>query len=142
MSLTSTLICRIAFGRRYEGEGVERSKFHDLLNEQQALMATFFFTDYIPFLGWIDRLRGLISRLEKNFKDLDNLYQEVIDEHLDPNRKAEDEDIVDVLFHLKKQRSFSIDLTFDHIKAVLMVCALAYVSLLGFLLFNLLHDTT
>ncbi|KAK1553791.1 hypothetical protein Q3G72_003646 [Acer saccharum] len=37
MSLTSTIICRIGFGKRYEDEGVERSRFHALLNETQAM---------------------------------------------------------------------------------------------------------
>ncbi|KAK7390167.1 hypothetical protein VNO78_25466 [Psophocarpus tetragonolobus] len=121
MSLGSTIICRIAFGRRHENGGTERSKFHGLLNEVQALWATLFFSDYIPFLGWIDKLRGLHARLERTFKEMDKFYQEVIDEHLDPNRKTpEEEDITDVLLQLKKQRSFSVDLTNDHIKAVLM----------------------
>lgn len=126
MSLTSTIICRIAFGRSYEDEGTERSRFHGMLNECQAMWGTFFFSDYIPFLGWIDKLRGLHARLERIFKESDKLYQEVIDEHMDPNRKIpEYEDIVDVLLRLKKQGSLSIDLTNDHIKAVLMVCILS-----------------
>ncbi|KAH1256325.1 Cytochrome P450 83B1 [Glycine max] len=44
MSLTSTIICRIAFGRSYEDEGTERSRFHRMLNECQALMSTLFGT--------------------------------------------------------------------------------------------------
>ncbi|RDX68735.1 Cytochrome P450 83B1, partial [Mucuna pruriens] len=120
-SLTSTIICRIAYGRRYDDEGTERSKFHGMLNECQAIMVTFFISDYIPFLGWIDKLRGLHARLERIFKELDNFYQEVIDEHMDPNRKIpENEDITGVLLQLQKQRSFFVDLTNDHIKAVLM----------------------
>ncbi|KAL5073259.1 hypothetical protein RYX36_012243 [Vicia faba] len=121
-SLSSTIVCRIAFGRSYEDEGIERSKFHRMLHELEAMWTAFFFSDYIPFMGWIDKLSGLRARLERNFKELDEFYQEVIDEHLDPNRKHGDEDvIVDVLLQLKKERLFSIDLTFDHIKGVLMV---------------------
>ncbi|TKY63683.1 cytochrome P450 family 71 protein [Spatholobus suberectus] len=124
--LTSTIICRIAFGRRYEDEGTARSRFHGLLHECQAMMGTFFFSDYIPFFGWIDKLTGLHTRLQRNFKELDKFYQEVIDEHMDPNRKApENEDIIDVLLQLKKQRSVSVDLTNDHIKAVFMDMLLA-----------------
>ncbi|CAN1824335.1 Cytochrome P450 71B13 [Linum perenne] len=41
MSLTSTIICRIAFGKRLEGE--ENKRFHDLSNETQAL-----------FMGYVD----------------------------------------------------------------------------------------
>ena len=122
MSLTSTIICRIAFGRRYEDEGVERSRFHGMLNECEAMFTNFFVSDYIPFLGWIDKLTGMHARLQRIFKELDKFYQEVIEEHMDPNRRTpEGEDIIDVLLQLKKHRSFSIDLTYDHIKAVFMV---------------------
>ncbi|XP_020204968.1 cytochrome P450 83B1 [Cajanus cajan] len=121
MCLTSSIICRIAFGRRYEDEGTEKSRFHELFNECQAMMGIFFFSDFVPFLGWIDKLTGLHARLERNFKELDTFYQEVIDEHMDPNRKPpENEDLIDVLLQLKKQRSFSVDLENDHIKAVFM----------------------
>lgn len=122
ISLSSTIICRIAFRRSYEDNGIETSKFHDMLHEFQALLAECYFCDYIPFMGWIDKLRGLHGRLERNFKEFDELYQEIIDEHLDPNRQHDDdEDIVDVLLQLKKSRSFSFDLTFDHVKGVITV---------------------
>jgi hypothetical protein len=89
------------------------------------MLTAFFVSDYIPFMGWIDKLRGLHSRLDRIFKEFDEFYQEVIDEHLDPNRLQLDEEvIVDVLLQLKKQNLFPIDLTFDHIKGVLMVSLL------------------
>ncbi|CAI0382870.1 unnamed protein product [Linum tenue] len=69
MSLTSTIICRVAFGKR----------------------------------------------------ECDAFYQEIIDEHLDPDRaKPEQEDILDILLQLWKDRSFKVQLTFDNIKALLM----------------------
>ncbi|KEH29142.1 cytochrome P450 family 71 protein [Medicago truncatula] len=122
ISLSSTIICRIAFGRSYEDEGTERSRFHGMLHEFQALLAEIFVSDYIPFMSWIDKLRGLHGRLDRNFKEFDEFYQEIIDEHLDPNREqiTDEEVIVDILLQLKKKRSFSFDITFDHIKGVLM----------------------
>ena len=74
-------------------------------------------------MGWVDKLTGMIARLEKNFKELDSFYQEIIDVHLlDPNRpEPEQEDITNVLLRLQKNRQFGIDLTFDHIKPVFMV---------------------
>lgn len=121
ISLSSTIICRIAFGRSYENDGTEKSRFHEMLHEFQALLAEFFVCDYIPYMGWLDKLRGLHGRVDKNFKEFDEFYQEIIDEHLDPNREQikDEEDIVDVLLQLKKHHLSSIDLTFDHIKAVL-----------------------
>ncbi|MED6157486.1 hypothetical protein PIB30_023527 [Stylosanthes scabra] len=124
MSLTSTIICRVAFGRSYEDEGgVEKSKFHDLLNECQAMMGSFFVSDYIPFLWCIDRLNGMHKRLDRIFKELDEFCQQVLDEHMDPNRNTTTsprEDIVDVLLQSKKQQAFPFDLTYDCIKAVIM----------------------
>jgi len=108
---------------RYEDEDVERSRFHSLLNETQAMFTASFFSDYFPFIGgWIDKLSGLSSRLERLFKDMDEFYEEIINDHLDPGRpKSEHQDIVDVLLQLRKERCFSFDLTLDHIKAILMV---------------------
>ncbi|XP_021759822.1 cytochrome P450 83B1-like isoform X1 [Chenopodium quinoa] len=122
MSFASSNICRIAFGKRYgENEGSNRSRFHNLLNDAQAMFTAFFFTDYFPSIGWLDKLTGQSSRLEKTFKDLDVFYDEIINDHLDPNRPvSETEDIIDVLLHLRKERAFTFDLTLDHIKGVLM----------------------
>ncbi|PNX85171.1 cytochrome p450 83b1-like protein, partial [Trifolium pratense] len=66
---------------------------------------------------------GLVARVDNTFKALDEFFEEVLKEHLDPNnRKKEEEekDIVDVLLELKKKGRLSIDLTNDHIKAVIM----------------------
>ncbi|OMO75344.1 Cytochrome P450 [Corchorus olitorius] len=112
------------FGKRFEEQGTERSRFHGLLNESQALLASVCFSDYFPnSMGyWFDKFSGFLTRLEKNFQEFDNFYQEIIDEHLDPNRvKPEQEDIIDVLLQLWKDREFKVDLTLDHIKGVLMV---------------------
>ncbi|XP_059667622.1 cytochrome P450 71A1-like [Cornus florida] len=121
LSLTSAMICRIAFGKRYDDEDCQRSKFHGLLHEAQAVLASFFVSDYFPCLGWIDKLNGMSARVDKIFKEMDLFYQEIIDEHVHEERKkSEQEDILDVLLQLQKDHSFTIDLTFDHIKAVLM----------------------
>jgi len=123
ISLSSTIICRIAFGKSYEDDEIEKSRFHGLLHEFQALLTASFFSDYIPFMGWLDKLRGLHGCVDRNFKEFDQFYQEIIDEHLDPYRQqiTDEEDIIDVLLELKKKRSFSFDINFDHIKGILMV---------------------
>ncbi|KAJ0024127.1 hypothetical protein Pint_09095 [Pistacia integerrima] len=72
-------------------------------------------------MGWVDKLTGMVSRLQNNFKEFDKFYQELIEEHLDPKKpKNDQEDIIDVLLQVRKERGFKIDLTSDHIKAVLM----------------------
>ncbi|XP_059638211.1 5-OH-xanthotoxin synthase-like [Cornus florida] len=106
---------------RYDDEDCERSKFHGLLQEAQAVLASFFVSDYFPFLGWVDKLNGMSSRADKIFKEMDLFYQEITDERMqEESSKSEQEDILDVLLQLQKVHSFTIDLTLDHIKAVLM----------------------
>ncbi|XP_028785673.1 cytochrome P450 71A1-like [Neltuma alba] len=121
MRLTSSIICRAAFGKRYEDEGNKRSQFHGMLNEEQAMIAAFYFTDHLPFIGhWIDRLRGLLSRLEKNFTELDNFFQQIIDDHIHSKARKSDqeEDFIDVCLGLTKDTS-SFELSLTSIKALL-----------------------
>ncbi|XP_057440503.1 5-OH-xanthotoxin synthase-like [Lotus japonicus] len=122
LSTSISIIWRIGFGRKCDEEGAEKSRIHGLLNETEDIFTSFFISDHIPFMGWIDRLTGLRARVENAFKRMDMFSQEVLNEHLDPNRPKETEegDIVDVLLRLQKQGHLSIDLTHDHIKGVIM----------------------
>ncbi|XXG72385.1 hypothetical protein AAC387_Pa07g1493 [Persea americana] len=117
MTLASNIICRAAFGKYYTGEGSEMGDFNRVFGETQAMFVAFFVVDFIPWLGWIDKINGQHARLEKNFYELDDFYEKVIEEHLDPKRdKLEQEDFVDVLIHVQKD----LKLTRDNIKAILM----------------------
>ncbi|KAJ9559979.1 hypothetical protein OSB04_005139 [Centaurea solstitialis] len=125
MLLTSNIISRVAFGKRlyvYDGDQIEAKRFHQLLTDCQTLFVTFYYKDYFPLMGWFDKLNGNIARLEEKFNELDAIYQELIDEHLNRKRpnKTQD-DMVDILLKLKQDYSnSSMELTFDHVKAVLM----------------------
>ncbi|XP_042514085.1 cytochrome P450 71A9-like [Macadamia integrifolia] len=121
LSLVNNIICRIAFGQRHQ-EVCQRSRFQDILQEAQALLGGFYVEDYFPSLGWvIDILSGQHGKLEKNFKELDEFYEQIISDHLNPGRPESDhEDIVDVLLRIEKEQSGSIHFTKEHIKAVIM----------------------
>lgn len=82
VSLTDLIISRISFGKRHDDEGSEKSRFHELSNETEGMLGSFFFSDYFPFMGWIDKFRGTIARLQNNFKEFDAFYQKLMDEHL------------------------------------------------------------
>ncbi|XP_027083587.1 5-OH-xanthotoxin synthase-like [Coffea arabica] len=121
MSLTSTMICRIAFGKRFDEEGHERRRFDGLIREAQALLVAFFFSDYFPAVGWIDKFTGMLSRLESIFEKFDSFHQELIDEHLNPNRpKSMDGDLIDLMLQLRKDGTTSFEITMGNIKAMLM----------------------
>ncbi|KAK2452314.1 cytochrome P450 83B1 [Trifolium repens] len=134
MSFTNTLICKIALGKKYVfdyGEEVELgseergSRLQILLNEAQAMLTEFYFSDHFPLLGWVDRIKGTLWRLDKTFKELDLIYQRVIDDHMDnlarpKSKEQEVVDIIDILLQMMNDHSLSFELTIDHIKALLM----------------------
>ncbi|KAK1382098.1 5-OH-xanthotoxin synthase, partial [Heracleum sosnowskyi] len=115
-NLTTSVISRVAFGRRYDEEGLGKERFQRMLSDIDAMFIAFFVSDFFPKFGWIDRLSGLRARLDRTFKEMDMFYQEIIDEHLNPNRpESSTEDLIDVM--LKSQGSF---LTKDSIKGILL----------------------
>ncbi|XP_073057696.1 strychnine-11-hydroxylase-like isoform X1 [Primulina eburnea] len=117
--LTNSFICRAGFGKKYDDQ--EKRGFNDLFKENQAMLAEFFVGDYFPSLGWIDKLRGMNSRLEKVFRDLDKFCQELIEDHLDPKRpKSMDGDILDLLIGLKQGGATSVHLEWENIKGILI----------------------
>ncbi|KAK2971480.1 hypothetical protein RJ640_020886, partial [Escallonia rubra] len=120
-ALTLNSTCRVAFSKRFDDEGYESHRFHSLFREIQGLWATFFVSDYFPMVGWLDKFTGSCARLERQFKNMDLFYQDLIDEHLDPKRSnSTGEDFVDILLRLRKDGLSSFNLTLDHIKALLM----------------------
>ncbi|XP_006358771.1 cytochrome P450 83B1-like [Solanum tuberosum] len=124
--LSSSIIFKVAFGIRYDEESHESRRFYFLFEEAATMMTSFFVSDFFPSLNWIDKLTGLTNRLDKNFKELDEIYEELIKQHLNPNRpKSMEGDILDVLLQLKKEKSTPIDLTLEDIKAIVMNVLLA-----------------
>ncbi|CAI9115128.1 OLC1v1015964C1 [Oldenlandia corymbosa var. corymbosa] len=136
VSLNSRTICRIAFGKKGDEKDKEESKekpkrrsAHEILQEAEAFLGGFFVADYFPSLGWIDKLTGMLPRLDKNFKELDSFYQELIEEQLAKSERKEslsNDNVLQLLIQLKEDKSIStVDLTWDHIKAILTTIFLA-----------------
>lgn len=127
VALTAAIVFRIAFGKRFEGGDFRGDRFHELVSEVEAMLGSYSASEYfaVPFVGkLIDRISGRHGRLERVFNELDALFQEVIDEHLRPERiKAEEDDIIDVLLGISKQQhqSGSVAIAHENIKAILLV---------------------
>ncbi|CAK9139869.1 unnamed protein product [Ilex paraguariensis] len=106
----------------YAGRQIENGKFLDAIDEAKAMVHSFWFGDFIPYVGWIgDVFMGLHRRLEKCIGSFDAFVERVIADHLDPSRlRAEHEDIIDVMLRLLRDQNSSIRLTNDHIKPCLL----------------------
>ncbi|KZV15490.1 hypothetical protein F511_44298 [Dorcoceras hygrometricum] len=102
-------------------EELEERRFDKVFKECQELAGAFYFGDHFPLLGWIDKLNGMKSRIDNNFRILDYFYQGLIDEHLDPNRpESMRGDILDLLIKLKQDQAAAVPLKWENIKGILM----------------------
>nr|AXB38862.1 cytochrome P450 CYP71AZ5 [Pastinaca sativa] len=117
-NFTTSVISGVAFGKRYDEDMLGKQRFQRMLSELDAVSIAFFVSNFFPMFGWIDRLSGMRARLDRTFKEMDMFYQELIDEHLKPNRpESPTEDLIDVMLKTKDSSSFA--LTMDTMKAIL-----------------------
>ncbi|KAK9734005.1 hypothetical protein RND81_04G107700 [Saponaria officinalis] len=106
-SFTTNVVSRAAFGRKYAGqEGCGNIK--ELLNDLSKVVGAGNVGDFIPWLSWIDHVKGVfrsVNRVAKAFDSfLDRIVQEHIDRH-DLQSRDDDEadkvqDFVDVLLEI------------------------------------------
>ncbi|KNA16972.1 hypothetical protein SOVF_084470 [Spinacia oleracea] len=128
-SLTKDVICRAAFGRKYTGEE-GCANIRELLNDFSEALGAFCMQDFVPWLGWIDRLTGVDRKANKVANALDGFIEKIVQEHVerlnlqtDSTDEADKEeklqDFVDILLEI--QRENSSVLPRESIKAILMV---------------------
>ncbi|KAM3754000.1 hypothetical protein ACB098_03G135200 [Castanea mollissima] len=125
LALTASITFRIGSGKSFCGSGLDNERFQAVVHEVESLLGSYNASEFLPFVGWIiDTLSGRSKRLERIFHEMDTLFQQVIDLHLDPERtKPEHEDFVDVLLRIEREQAKSIDaarFTKHNIKAVLL----------------------
>ncbi|XP_050123603.1 cytochrome P450 71AP13 [Malus sylvestris] len=116
------VLCRIAFGRGFsEGGDYDRHGFQKMLEEYQELLGGFSIGDFFPSMEFIHSLTGMKSRLQETFRRFDELFDQMVTDHLNPNREKEKhKDLVDVLLDVQKSESAEIPLTMDNVKAIIL----------------------
>ncbi|KAM1186093.1 hypothetical protein FF1_015303 [Malus domestica] len=117
------VLCRVAFGRGFsEGGDYDRHGFQKMLEEYQELLGGFSIGDFFPSMEFIHSLTGMKSRLQETFRRFDELFDQMVTDHLNPNREKEKhKDLVDVLLDVQKSESAEIPLTMDNVKAIILV---------------------
>ncbi|KAJ0824126.1 putative cytochrome P450 [Helianthus annuus] len=114
--LTNNVICRVALGRTYEG-----TKVKNMLDKIKKLSGRSI-GSFIPSLVWVDRFRGLHREADELAKEIDEFYEDVIEEHV--NKKefgVEGQDLIDILLEIQKDNSTGFRLERYMIKAIMVV---------------------
>ncbi|XVE54583.1 hypothetical protein DITRI_Ditri03aG0093300 [Diplodiscus trichospermus] len=120
------VLCRVAFGRDFsQGGEYDRYGFQKMLEDYQELLGGFSTGDFFPSMEFIHNLTGMKSRLQHTFRRFDKYFDEVINEHLNPERQKKEhsisKDLVDVLLEIQKNRSDEeIPLAMDNVKAIIL----------------------
>ncbi|KAM0007001.1 putative cytochrome P450 [Helianthus debilis subsp. tardiflorus] len=127
ISLTNGVICRAALGRKHGGE-----KFKELFAHFVELLGVFSVGDYIPWLSWVDWIKGCDVRAVKIAAEFDAFLEGVIAEHVDRKKKLvsggggggedddEEKDFVDILLEIESDKDASFVLERDTVKALIL----------------------
>ncbi|KAK3143063.1 hypothetical protein QOZ80_4BG0357550 [Eleusine coracana subsp. coracana] len=124
-ALVDGIVGTVAFGNIYGTEQfAQKKRFQQVLNEAMGVLGSFSTEDFFPNVAgrFINRFKGLVSRRERIFMELDTFYEMVIDQHMDPTRPKPENggDLVDVLINLWKEKESMFRFTRDHVKAMIM----------------------
>nr|WMB80851.1 BX4 [Lamium galeobdolon] len=99
----------------------EQDDLRGLIDEWFFLTGVFNIGDWIPWLSFLD-LQGYVKRMKVLNKELDRVFDYVIDEHLAKRAKDKDfvaKDIVDVFLQISEDPNLHVELTRYHVKALL-----------------------
>lgn len=119
-TMTTDIICRMAFGKKYCEEDLDSRGFKDMIKEVFFLSGAINIGDFIPWLEWLD-LQGLRRRQKSCHNTFDAFFEMVIEEHIQKSKgdSADNKDFVDVMLGLMDNNDMEIKITRDNIKAVI-----------------------
>ncbi|KAH6809410.1 hypothetical protein C2S51_027193 [Perilla frutescens var. frutescens] len=122
MGMTNDVICRVALGRKYSGEGGEENKFNKLLKESVELLGASPVGEFVPWLSWIDRVVGLDAKVDRFAKLFDEFLEDVVREHRNREKLGDDAelDFVDILLQFQRENKNNSPVEDEAIKALVM----------------------
>lgn len=128
-NFASDVICRAAFGMKFNGErdGIDFKELHE---KHEELVGSINLGDFIPWLAWINHVNGVERDIKRVSSDMDRFLEGLVQEHMDSLRKIhgrnqeanyeKTQDFVDVLLELQQDHTAEISLTRESIKAIIL----------------------
>ncbi|KAK9063808.1 hypothetical protein SSX86_017680 [Deinandra increscens subsp. villosa] len=108
-SVIEGMVCRMLFGEKNN----DRFVFKSVIDKSMEAVGTFNLADYVPMLAPFD-FQGLTKRFKSLSKELDEMFEMLIDEHEKRNQASESPnrdqmDFIDILLSLKQEYSNTHD---------------------------------
>ncbi|KAK7291589.1 hypothetical protein RIF29_06855 [Crotalaria pallida] len=130
-TLTNDIVSRATLGRKYSG--ASGREFKKLMMEFTELLGAFVVGDFIPWLDWLGHLSGLYARAKRVAKRFDDLMEETVEEHINRQKGAKDndqdasdsdedhhKDFVDVLLWIQRTNAVGFPVDRTIIKALIL----------------------
>jgi hypothetical protein len=118
------IITQTFFSKRYFIEDDFYNKkceeFKNLIAKFTHMLGIFNISDYIPYLKPFD-FQGLLPQAKHIFMEIDQLFDKIIDDHLNERQVDESKDFVDMLLFLPPIEDFGDRVDYIKIKAILLV---------------------
>ncbi|XP_022924015.1 cytochrome P450 71A1-like [Cucurbita moschata] len=122
MSTSNNIVSRCVLGEKLEnGKGM--SGFGDVTRKVMVLLSAFCVGDALPWLGWVDAVRGFHRELKNTFEALDGLFDRVIDEHREKMKNSDrsgEMDFVDIILQLQQRDTLDYRFSMNDYKAILL----------------------
>jgi cytochrome P450 len=122
-SLTNDVVSRVALGFKIS-QGEKGRKFKVLLGEFGQSIGALCIRDYVPWLWWVDRVNGLIGKVERISKGIDEFLQGIVDDHLEKLKKGDSEEdsknFVEILLVIQRENKLGFPISSDTIKALIL----------------------
>ncbi|XP_050223276.1 cytochrome P450 736A117-like [Mercurialis annua] len=121
VGVTNHVVSRVALGRKYSPVEAGRN-FKELLGEFLSLLGGFDVGDFVPWLGWVNHVTGLYTKVERVAKEVDDFLEKVVEEHIASGGVREDnsKDFVDVLLWIQKENMAGFPIDRTCIKAIIL----------------------
>ncbi|KAF9616993.1 hypothetical protein IFM89_033063 [Coptis chinensis] len=88
LTLSTDMSCLMVFGKKRIHNEHEQKGFHAVVQEGMQLATVFNIVDYILYVGALD-LQGLAKRMKVVSKVFDDMFEQIIDEHVDAGDKGQ-----------------------------------------------------
>nr|QCF60513.1 cytochrome P450 [Salvia dorisiana] len=121
MDLTNDVVCRAVLGRKYGGGDDREKPFNQILKMIVEMLQRYNVGDFVPWLGWINRVNGVEAQVEKIFKMTDQFMEGLLREYRE--KKSSDDAVVnfaDALLQLQRESKDSDPVEDDVIKALIL----------------------